>query len=100
MRLTQHQIQTIKQATTDIFGPEARVWLFGSRVDDSKRGGDIDLYLELPEITAEQQRRLESRYWIRLQRALGERKIDVVTHLKGSELRPIDQQALKTGIQL
>jgi hypothetical protein len=100
LRLTSTQIQAIKQATADIFGPEARVWLFGSRVNDSKRGGDIDLYLELPAIEAEQRRRLETRYWIRLQRALGERKIDVVTHPQGSDRRAIDREAMATGIRL
>ncbi len=28
------------------FGEEARVWLFGSRVNDSKRGGDVDLFVQ------------------------------------------------------
>ncbi len=100
LRLTDSQIQTIKQATADIFGPEARVWLFGSRVDDSKRGGDIDLYLELPKIDEKEQKRLETRFWIRLQRALGERRIDVVTHQAGTSLSPIQKQARLTGIQL
>jgi len=100
LRLTQHQIQTIKQATTDIFGPEAQVWLFGSRVDDSKRGGDIDLYLELPKTDKKEQKRLETRFWIRLQRALGERRIDVVTHQVGTHPGPIQEQARQTGIQL
>ncbi len=100
MRLSQSQIEAIKTSTIEIFGPEAQVWLFGSRVDDAKRGGDIDLYVELPNIDPEQIRRLESRFWIRLQRRLGERKIDIVTHLHGTPLRPIDQQARDTGIRL
>ena len=98
MRLTQpDQIQ--KSAAAEIFGDEAEVWLFGSREDDNRRGGDIGLYVELPAM-GEDEIRLESRFWIRLQRALGERKIDIVTHLQGAPLRPVDQQARATGICL
>jgi hypothetical protein len=43
MRLSTDQIQAIYQAATTAFGQGTSVWLFGSRVDDAKRGGDIDL---------------------------------------------------------
>ena len=43
MRLTQRQIQAIKQVAAEVFGCNAKTYLFGSRVDDSQRGGDIDL---------------------------------------------------------
>jgi len=46
MRLTSRQVQTIKSAVLRRFGAGAHVWLFGSRVDDKRRGGDFDLYLE------------------------------------------------------
>ncbi|MBK1631860.1 hypothetical protein CKO31_14160 [Thiohalocapsa halophila] len=46
MRLTRPQIQAIKQAVTDHFGADAQVWLFGSRTDDKRRGGDFDFYVE------------------------------------------------------
>ena len=46
MRLTPTQHQQILQATRLNFGANANVWLFGSRVDDSLRGGDVDLYVE------------------------------------------------------
>lgn len=49
MRLTPTQIATIKDATAEIFGDDARVWLFGSRADDSRRGGDVDLMVETAE---------------------------------------------------
>lgn len=46
MRLTNAQIDIIRKAIRHIFGQDALIWLFGSRVDDSKRGGDVDLYIE------------------------------------------------------
>lgn len=46
MRLSAEQITQIKQVIFDLFGQDAEVWLFGSRVDDTKRGGDVDLYIE------------------------------------------------------
>ena len=46
MRLNPDQIEAIKQETEHFFGADAQVWLFGSRVDDMAKGGDIDLYIE------------------------------------------------------
>ncbi len=45
MRITQQQRETIVQTIRAMI-PDARVTLFGSRTDDLKRGGDIDLYVE------------------------------------------------------
>ena len=44
MRLTDEQ-KIIKTHTSKIFGPKAHVLLFGSRVHDSEKGGDIDLLI-------------------------------------------------------
>ena len=43
MRLTQGEIDTIVRIAREIYGWGVEVFLFGSRTDDSKRGGDIDL---------------------------------------------------------
>ena len=48
MRLTHRQKQAICESEKKYFGADVRVWLFGSRVDDNSKGGDIDLYIELP----------------------------------------------------
>ena len=42
MRLTKFEAESIKESVYG-FDPDARIILFGSRVDDTKRGGDIDL---------------------------------------------------------
>ena len=42
MRLTQQQQAAIRSASAEVFGQDVRVWLFGSRVDDGKKGGDIE----------------------------------------------------------
>jgi len=49
MRLAQPEIDAIVHAAKSNFGPSVRVILFGSRVDDSQRGGDIDVFVELRE---------------------------------------------------
>ena len=54
MRLTPDQAQAIQQRIRSHMGTQARIWLFGSRVDDSRLGGDVDLYVEpetVPDLT-------------------------------------------------
>ena len=46
MRLSTSQIDDIKQVAKATFGSEVGVWLFGSRLDDAQKGGDVDLYVE------------------------------------------------------
>ena len=45
MRLTEKERQVIKETIYKYFGENLKIFLFGSRVDDSKKGGDIDLYV-------------------------------------------------------
>jgi len=49
MRLNPDQVQVIRDAANAAFGRGTAVWLFGSRVNDAKRGGDIDLVVEQPQ---------------------------------------------------
>lgn len=46
MRMTREQIKIFDQCAHQYFGENAVLWLFGSRVDDSKKGGDYDFLVE------------------------------------------------------
>jgi uncharacterized protein len=45
MRLNAAELQAIRD-TLHAVDPHGRVYMFGSRADDRRRGGDIDLFLE------------------------------------------------------
>ena len=46
MRMTAEQVEFIAQSIRRHLGSSARIWLFGSRLDEAKKGGDVDLYVE------------------------------------------------------
>jgi predicted nucleotidyltransferase len=46
MRLTKQQAQTITQTVSRLAGTGSSVYLFGSRLNDQAKGGDIDLFIE------------------------------------------------------
>ena len=48
MRLTADECLAIERAARATLQTGTRVSLFGSRVDDARRGGDIDLIVETP----------------------------------------------------
>ncbi|MEO1751802.1 nucleotidyltransferase domain-containing protein [Thiofaba sp. EF100] len=101
MRLTPEQADIIRQSVHTSFGPQARVWLFGSRVDDAKRGGDIDLLIQPPPPWPGDADILRRKidFLVQLERQLGERKIDVVIE-QPEDTRPIVRIAHETGIEL
>ncbi|QOC23760.1 nucleotidyltransferase domain-containing protein [Wenzhouxiangella sp. AB-CW3] len=99
MRLNPKQIQTIKQATADIFGPDARVWLFGSRADDSRRGGDVDLMVETDK-APDNPALLAARLSARVSRSMYGRRVDVVVHAPGFPEMPIHAAARTQGVRL
>ncbi len=98
MRLTNDERAAIKNAASDIFGQKAVVRLFGSRVDDKTRGGDIDLHLE---IDADQIDRHEtSEFKDRVWEAMNELKVDLIVTKRGSPLSWIERAAYRDGVIL
>lgn len=93
MRLSSHEQQAIKEIIAEL-DPKAKVYLFGSRTDDSSRGGDIDLLI-LSKIISDRDRR-DIR--LKLFDRIGEQKIDLVIAKDTS--KPFVKIAYLQGIQL
>lgn len=99
MRLTESQRAIVREEVARAFGDHAVVRLFGSRVDDHARGGDIDLHIEAtgtPDELLDRELRLHAR----LMRHLGDRRIDIVVLSEGRPPRPVDEHARRTGVAL
>ncbi|MGH2645608.1 MAG: nucleotidyltransferase domain-containing protein [Chitinophagaceae bacterium] len=76
MRLKSEHANFIKQAAKDAFGEDVKVYLFGSRVDDRKKGGDIDLYIETTMKKGLYNKKIKMLG--SLYKRFGEQKIDVI----------------------
>lgn len=99
MRLTQEQAQITKSTVARVLGAESRVWLFGSRVDDDLRGGDIDLLVETEAKFPNRAKVLCDLYGA-LIFALGDRKLDILLKDGRTADAPIFNIAKRTGVPL
>jgi len=99
MRLTTTECATIRDTVRAVAGPGSRVRLFGSRIADRTRGGDIDLVVEMDHAVA-RPTLFSARIGARLQQALGDRRIDVLLAAPNLREGAIHRVARQTGIEL
>jgi predicted nucleotidyltransferase len=95
MRITEHEKNVIVEAAKSA-DPEAKVWLFGSRTDDAKKGGDIDIAILSGKIKEDVMQEIQVRRFICDR--IGEQKIDIVASIEGKEA--FFRMAVAEGIQL
>jgi len=93
MRLTEFEKIAIKSVVSE-YDHQADVYLFGSRTDDTKRGGDIDLLIMSNVLSAGDRGKIR---W-ELCGRLGEQKIDILIAHDTSD--PFVERAYKTGVIL
>lgn len=99
MRLTDTIQKTIKTEVYKLLGKDCHIILFGSRIDDAQKGGDIDLFIQISKPLSnkiEMECRLSARLYIKL----GGRKVDVLIKDTISKMKPIYQHAIDYGIVL
>jgi len=100
MRLSSNQIQNIKNVALSIFGQGTKIFLFGSRLDDTKKGGDIDLFIKPYQIVDENYSfEMKLKFLTQVKKMIGERKIDVIIGHRNSNAAFINEIVL-TSIQL
>lgn len=87
MRIEHRIAKAIPKLAQDIFGQPVEVRLFGSRLDDQARGGDLDIYIECTS-AVKQPAYLSSVLAARVSRLLNGRSVDVL--LKAPNLKETD----------
>jgi len=99
MRLTDYQIQAIRQLACQVAGNQSRVRVFGSRLDDTAQGGDLDLMLELPE-PVDNPALMAAQMSAQVSRVMHGRKVDVLLSAPNLKRLPIYEIAFKEGVEL
>nr|WP_231841049.1 nucleotidyltransferase domain-containing protein [Deferribacter desulfuricans] len=94
MRLDEKEITIIKEIIKK-YDPDAKILIFGSRADLSKKGGDIDILVISQKIDYKTKRNIR----VELILALGERKIDIV-FTDDVEKTEFIKYAYETGVEI
>ncbi len=95
MRIKKSEALAAVGVVRKYLGASAAVWLFGSRVDDTQKGGDVDLYVETD----------ATNLTIPIVRARGEladvlgRHVDLVVN-NHTKVEPIYEIARMQGVRL
>jgi uncharacterized protein len=99
MRLTPDQIHAIQSTVQTVLGEGAQVTLFGSRVDDKLKGGDVDLMVEVGR-AIDEPAVIAARLSSQVSRSMHGRKVDVVLKAPNLMEQPIHRIARQEGIRL
>ena len=107
MRLTAARLSGILQACTDVLGPqiwqlgETALFLYGSRTDDTRRGGDIDLLLLGSNHCLAELKHKKRALLTGVQKNIGECRIDLtVAPLASEQQSDFIKSVLPTAVQL
>lgn len=78
MRLTTKEVNSLKSVLAEaLHDVKYQVFLFGSRTDDLKKGGDIDLLLKISEDDFSKVYQMKSALRFELENAVGDQRVDL-----------------------
>jgi hypothetical protein len=101
IRLSNSDLVAIQNIFHKHFLAKDSLWLFGSRVDLAKLGGDIDLYIETSMESMELAIKKKIDFIWDLEQIIGEQKIDVVLNIVNHPYDlPIYKIAKEQGVKI
>ncbi len=102
MRLSNNESNVIKKAVIKNFGSTAKVFLFGSKIDDTAKGGDIDLLIDAEDCSGTNQQMKKLQTMTDIQMKIGDQKIDIIfsSNKNNKNISLIETIAKRDGIQL
>ncbi len=99
IRITEEELKAIKDTAKAVFGDNVKVWLFGSRVNPNLKGGDIDIYIEIPNYEETNVFNKKVKFLVQLEDKIGEQKIDVIIAPTNCE-KFYCKEAKRTGVEV
>lgn len=99
MRLSPQNIAALREAIGSLAPDASAIRLFGSRLDDDARGGDVDLMIDFDH-PVEHPAALSARLSVRASRAIGGRKVDIMLRAPNLTQSAIHRIAQEEGILL
>jgi predicted nucleotidyltransferase len=95
VRLESDEIRVIRKVVSE-FDKDAEIYIFGSRVDMGKKGGDIDILVLSDRIDWRARREIR----VSLIEKLGDRKIDLIVARKDEKDNPLVELAIEEGVRI
>ena len=95
MRLTASEISAIREEIARL-DPRAEIYLYGSRVDDTALGGDVDLLVVSDTLGFRDVLRLR----VRILARIGWQQLDLVGRRRDQVDEPLAAMAQETGVRL
>jgi predicted nucleotidyltransferase len=94
VRLLKDEVKLLKVTLYSLCN-DAKLYLFGSRVDDTKKGGDIDLLVISDKLNKKDLRLLRVEFF----KKFGEQKLDIILD-DGKLIKPFNKLIYKKAVLL
>jgi predicted nucleotidyltransferase len=100
MRIPERHRENAVSLLRQRFGKNAHIWLFGSRVNDARRGGDIDIYVEAEAIPISGKAKAKLYAGVALESLFDGASVDLLVRFPDESEQPIHRIAKETGSPL